>query len=308
MTNILFCNTTEPQCGVYQYGRSFGTALTKCKKFKVSYSEPSGLEGVKKAIEEIDAKAVIYNWQPNMGGWMEGTPFPELAGIKQILVYHDCERDDSKFDAVLFSNPAMKDHGNRYSIPRPLPQFTPSETHTAHYPPWIGLHGFYGASAIMALEYIERDFPKARVRMHMPFAHYGDGDGNRAKQMAAFCRLFTTNPDIQLEIDHDFWTMDRLLHWLSENDLNCYVRDTERTWLGVSSALDAALAVRKPIAINKCDGFRHLFNCQPSICVEDRNLRDILASGIEPLKPLYEANSTEALASRVETILEGLGL
>jgi hypothetical protein len=37
--------------------------------------------------------------------------------------------------------------------------------------------------------------------------------------------------------------------------------------------------------------------------VEDRSLKEILATGTKPLEPIYEANSTEKFVARIEEIL-----
>jgi hypothetical protein len=85
--------------------------------------------------------------------------------------------------------------------------------------------------------------------------------------------------------------------------MNVYLRDTSRPWHGVSAAMCAALVVKRPIATNRNPSFRHLWDCTPSVCVEDRSLKEILATGTKPLEPIYEANSTEKFVARIEEIL-----
>lgn len=308
MKTILFCNSSEPACGVYQYGCQLYDALDTSDKFEFSYYQPGGLEEMAADLVEYDAAAVIYNWHPDMGGWMKGAPFPGMPA-KQILVYHDWEPDVSKFDAVLFSDPTMSDHDNWHSIPRPLPVYDSGKLIGRGGEPIIGVHGFFGASADLVLKRVMEEFDRAILRMHIPFAFFGDRDGKASKEMAARCMaMLEDKPEICATYSHRWLDARDLLGWLSYNDLNCYLRDTTGVWRGVSSALDAALAVRRPLAVNKCQGFRHVFGCQPSVCVEERSLKEILATGIEPLKPLYEANSREKLVARVESILEGIGL
>lgn len=301
MKTILFCNSQERQCGVYQYGRNLFDSLATSKKFNFVYLENG------ECAQHMPA-AVIYNWHPDMGGWMAQAPFADLKA-KQILVYHDWQPDTSKFDAVIFSDPTMEDHDNWHSIPRPLPQWIPGSPLIGRNAndPIIGVHGFYGATANLVVEQVAKEFESAVIRLHLPFAHYGDQDGAKAREMVHLCmKLLDEHPKICLTYSHQWLDTNALLGWLSYNDMNCYLRDTKAEWKGVSSALDAALAVRRPLAINKCQGFRHVFACEPSICVEDRSLKEILATGIEPLKPLYEQNSREKLLARMEQILEAI--
>ena len=73
-------------------------------------------------------------------------------------------------------------------------------------------------------------------------------------------------------------------------------------------ALDMALAVRRPIAINKHPMFSYLMDCVPSICVEDSSISEILRNGLSPLVPAYERNSHERVLSEVEEALSELFL
>jgi hypothetical protein len=95
----------------------------------------------------------------------------------------------------------------------------------------------------------------------------------------------------------------QLLEWLRENDLNCYLRDPAWNWRGVASAPDCALAVRRPLAVNKCNAFRHLHGLTPSICVEDQSLSQIIGNGLSPLVPLYKQFAPEIVQRQVEDVL-----
>lgn len=307
MKNILFCNTTQPACGVYQYGRNLCAALRGSSHFNYVYAELNSGEMLGEAVASHDPVAVIYNWHPDQGGWMKHAPFA-FKGVKQLLIYHDWDHDVSRFDAVLFSDPTMPDHDNWHSIPRPLPAFDANiGTVAVNEKVTIGVHGFFGATGDLVVARVMKEFDEALIRLHLPFAHYGDRDGATAKRIAETCRaMVVSKPGITLEIDHEWMSDGQLLDWLARNDLNCYLRDVSGKWLGVSSALDAALAVRKPIAVNKCEGFRHVFGCDPSICVEDRSLKEILATGTAPLLNLYASNRRERLVAEVDEIINGL--
>lgn len=309
MKTILFCNTKQPQCGVYQYGLHLATALEFSKKYNAVYLEPVDEGEMCQHLRKHNAVAVFYNWHPDQGGWMRGAPF-DLAGIKQFLIYHDWEAHPEKWDGVLISDPTKATGGGWFPIPRPLPVWQPIEAAPVNYDcPTLGVHGFGGASADWLVTRAMDEYDNAVLRLHLPWAHYGDAAGVEARKMADLCREHVKRkPSIELQISHHWMSVPRLLHWLSLNDMNVYLRDPAAHWHGVSSALDSALVVRRPLAINKCQGFRHVHGTIPSVCVEDRSLKEILKTGIEPLKPLYAANSREALVSRVEQILQEKGV
>jgi hypothetical protein len=67
--------------------------------------------------------------------------------------------------------------------------------------------------------------------------------------------------------------------------------------------LDFALAAKKPIALARSSLFRHVDHI-PGIWVDQTPLKDIIAMGIEPLQPLYNAWTPGAWKHAIEPILE----
>jgi hypothetical protein len=312
MKTILFCNTAQPQCGVYQYGWTLCAILQKLQGYHVIYREYEHRHQFDEQVLGFPPDVVIYNWHPDQHGWMEAAPLANVKA-KQILVYHDWDNDTSKFDAVLFSDPTMPDHDNWFAIPRPLPVENDDWTAYTKIPvggvPVIGVHGFGGANAELVVQQAMYEFEHALVRLHLPYAHYGDTDGHEARAVAQRClEMAKDRPTFLITVYHGWLTQGQLLGWLSAHHLNCYLRDTSARWRGVSSALDAAIAVRVPVAINRCQGFRHLFGCTPSICIEDRSLRDIVQSGLSPVQAFWDANQPQKLRERVQEILKGLNV
>lgn len=307
---ILFCNSIEPNCGVHQYGVHLFSALNAGSKHEMLYDRPTSIPDVRNWIEKEGVEALVINWHPNLEGWvreLERHNDPFRSKIPKVLAHHDWISNESLWDAIIFSDPTMINHGKWFSIPRPLPAWTPVESPVETKHPKIGVHGFNGASANMVVERGMKEFESATFRLHLPFATFGDPDGKTAKEMAGLCRdLVKGNERFKLDVNHEFLTMHGLLAWLSENDLNCYFRDIEPDWMGVSSALDAALAVRRPMAINKCKGFRHLHDLSQSICIEDRTLLQIIESGCVPLAPVHERNSVEKMGEAFDSVMKTL--
>lgn len=287
--SVLFVNTTEPRCGVHQYGANLFSLLEDSARYAFRYFQPKNDRELQMASRSCQTDAIIYNWAPNIGGWMGHFPFQDYA-LHHIAVYHDGHIPHESFDAILFSDPTMPQHSNWYPIGRPVPRWEvqdlpmrPKDT------PWIGINGFLGAWAAIGVRQILHEFPKCKLRLHLPAAVYGDPDGAQAAaQIQACTNLVALRPETTLEVRREFLPMPELLQWLSDNDLNVYARDAAMPWRGVSSVLDPALAVRRPIAVNLCSAFRHVHNLQPSICIEHNTLRTILENGVIPLLPLYK--------------------
>lgn len=299
---VLFVNTAEPRCGVHSYGENLFCVLCNSKRYEFAYTFCRD-EAELKGTASDDTEAIIYNHSPNIGGWMSGFPFRAYAR-HHVAVYHDGHINHEALDAVLFSDPTMPQYANWYPIGRPLPNWTPIVVPKGERPV-IGVNGFMGAWAILAVRQILHEFHDCVLRLHLPSAAYGDADGAQAEMQLQACKnLAACRPGVTLDVQRDFMPMGGLLSWLSRNDLNVYVRDLPPKWRGVSSVLDPALAVRRPIAVNLCTAFRHVHGLNPSICIEHNDLRTILQNDISPLLPLYKAWAPETVRGQVEDVLD----
>lgn len=301
---ILFVNPPMPQCGVHQYGLNLFNVLHPSERHIFEICHPASLEQLHERCKLIGPDIIIYNWSAPIGGWMEEAPFP--LAPRHVAVFHAGSLNFGRFDAVLFSDPTMKPEGNIFPIGRPLPEPPSENGNIKHDVPWIGVNGFCGACAQNVVAHVAFEFDAALVRLHLPSATFGDGHGFMSREAASGCKkLIKDHPGIKLEISHDFLPTKDLVARLAMNDLNCYIRGDLREWgNGVSSVLDVALAARKPIAINRFHGFRHLHNCDPSILIEENSLPTIIANGLKPLEPIYERFKPERVRTEVEECLE----
>lgn len=300
MIRVLFVNTPEPRCGVHQYGRRLFEVLKPSEKIEFFYRAPESLVELSDFTSKVIPHVFIFNWIDGIGGFLRGAPF----GLgKAISIFHDGWIDQSRWDAILFSDPTMEQNGKWFPIGRPLPTWEMKEP-KAHAVPWIGVNGFLGAWATIAVRKILEEFKTAHIRLHLPYATYGDPDGARAQQTFRDCvRLSTGYPGIEFSGQFTFKTEPELLDWLSQNDLNVYMRDLPPVWRGVSSVLDLALACGRPIAINRCVAFRHFFECCPSICVEHNSMRKIIENGDVPIRPLRVRWEPERVRIEVESLI-----
>ena len=69
--------------------------------------------------------------------------------------------------------------------------------------------------------------------------------------------------------------------------------------------IDYALAVQKPLAINKSSMYAHIVDAQPSICVEDNSLQNIIDNGFAPLQEKHDSWSNKNFIDTIEKIFEG---
>ncbi len=108
---------------------------------------------------------------------------------------------------------------------------------------------------------------------------------------------------LNLNISHEHLTLEQILKFLSKNDLNVFLYEYQDN-RGISSATDWAISVKRPLVITKSSMFRHLFDCYPSICIEENSLKTILENGVKHLERLCEEWSPENLLWDYERIID----
>lgn len=286
---------------MYQFGHNLHAVLKPSSRIQWEYCEPQSEAELRLTCHSVDPAVTLVNWQALIGGYLAHAPFPWMKN--PVFCYHDCEFDDARWKAVLFADPTMQAHGKWHSIGRPIQEFKTMVQTPELRRPIIGVHGFLGAWSDQVVHRVLQEFEFATVRLQLPFSRFCDANGAQALAMAERCKTMALGTGVQVEATHDFLPEWALLAWLSQNDLNAYIRPPEMNWRGVSSAPDRALSVRRPLAVNKCSAFRHLHHTNPSICVEDCSLTEILQNGLNPLIPLYNAWEPDVVRYQVEEVL-----
>jgi len=309
MRNVLFVNSQNPVCGVHQYGCRMWDLLYPSQKYLYHYCSPESFQGLVEHVSAFRPDAIIYNWADGIGGYMGTAAWP--FGAANLLLYHDGGIPVGvPFDRILYSDPTMEPDDRWRCIGRPLAMWEPDGfVEPTHMVPWIGVSGFMGAWADIAVHRIVEEFDSAVIRLHLPAAPYGDPVGAQAERSSAVCwGIVQHKPGITLDVVRHFLPPSEYLKWLSCNDLNVYMRGPHWPGRGVASVLDCALAVKKPIAVDRSHAFRHVHNLEPSICVEDSSLKTILANGTKPLEPLLEKWAPANVRAEIEDIIGSFGL
>jgi len=298
MRTILFLSHKELQCGVHEFGLSFAQAVSKSTMYSFHYAECSSPQEYYKIIADINPKAIIYNYYPTTMPWLtkriiRKVHVPHIQIIHEVTQFVADSTDDSFFDfhiaadpTLLLKNPLVFKTGRlvpEYFNQFPLPAV-----------PTIGSFGFgtFGKGFEKLISTVQNEFDKAVIRLHIPFAAFGDADGKSARTISESCKSIITKPGINISITHNFLDKQGLLNFLAQNSLNAFFY-AENRGRGISSVIDAALAVQRPIAITKSFMFRHISNSYPSICIEDSSLKKILETGYKPLDK-YRAEWCEA--------------
>jgi hypothetical protein len=298
MTRVLFINPVQPRCGVHQYGLRLFDIMKMSKELECTYQVcPAEIEIGSLYFYDV----VIYNVHPGISNAMHNAPFP--CSVKQIAIYHDGPMN-GPFDRWLLSDSSAPGYGNLTTIGRPLPEWDVLPHGDLSGPVKIGLSGLVGAWAADMVRFVAANMPLALIRLHLAPSDHCDPSGALARAVGQAC-LNLGNPRL-VEVDYEFKPQAEVLEWLSANDLNCFIRSTGSGPMGVSSALDMALAVGRPIAVNNNPMFRHITRVSPEIMVENTPLREIIAMGPNPLIPHWRRNSRRAVMEELENVIHSV--
>jgi SAM-dependent methyltransferase len=331
---VLFVTHRSKQCGVYEFGKSIFNAISASEKYNFIKAECDSLEELKAAIDKNNPIVIIYNYHPSVMPWIctkiaKGMYQNNISSINalQLGIVHEITQEvadtatayrnkiilggsqkklNSLFDYYIAADPTLLlKNPFVYKTGRLIAHYkndiaSPAVT-------TIGSFGFAtpkkGFESLVRK--VQEEFDEAVIRINMPAASFGDADGKLAKAVEDNCAKIITKPGIKLEVSHDYLTENNLLDFLAGNSMNVFMYE-DKTGRGISSAVDNALAVKKPIAISRCLMFRHILDAQPSICVEDLSLKEILKNGFAPLENISKDWDAENLCWEYKRILDSV--
>jgi hypothetical protein len=307
--NILVINHSTESCGVHQYGKRVGKILEKSKENNFFYYELESHRELDEKIKQHNPHAIIYN---HLGGTMpwvtkETTSVLRNQGIVQHLLVHNLHYS-TFFDYYLHQDPYWKSVDEKnFAIPRPLPFYEKTSNIKNDDVIKIGSFGFgltnkyYHEICRVVNEQFEEE--SVEINLHLTAGKFC-GNTLNIPLVAQMCNETITNSNIKLNITTDFISDNDLLKFLSNNDLNVFFYENYSCYNGISSVIDYALAVQKPIAINRSNMYSHILDVEPSICVEDNYLIDIIKNGFTPLQKKYNSWTHEKFIHRLNEILK----
>jgi SAM-dependent methyltransferase len=331
---ILFISHERTQCGVYEFGKNITDILSRSKKYDFVRVECSSLNELNNALAEHKPSAIIYNYIPPVLPWIAtrvGGVFyrNNLTSIKvkQIGIIHEVTQQvadlatayrkkfifgrtkrlyNSLFDFYIAPDPTLflrndlvyktgrliQPYQNTFSLPEKIT---------------IGSFGFAtpGKGFERIVQLVQQEFDEAIIRLNIPSADFGDKNGANAKDVAERCRAIITKPGIELVISHDFLDNKGVLDFLAKNTVNVFLYE-DMGDRGLSSVIDMAMAVQRPIAVSDSLMFRHILDTAPSICIAKNSLRTIIKNGFGPLQEHSRDWDVENLLWDYERILDSI--
>ena len=287
---VLFLNHKVKNCGVYQYGERLFNILKNTPDIEYVYKEVDSFEEYSTLINTLDLSAIIYNFHHVTMSWLKQHNIQRI--VKNIGIPHESSEDF--FDIICDIDPDSTEIKNRFSLPRPIFENVDSmlENYKASTPsikqfieyapigvPTFGSFGFgflnKGFDKIVTL--INEQYDEAIIKFVIPCAHFDPNSQNTPLIMRQKCMLLNKKPNIRVFITHEFFTTEDVLLFLRSNTINLFMYD-EMHGRGISSTIDYAMSVRKPIGISNSYMFRNVYS--DNVCLYKTSVESCIATSV----------------------------
>ena len=306
---IFIINHSVENCGVYQYGKRFGNIASKSKNHDFIYYEMNSEVDLYLLYKKHNPEVIIYNYLSGTMPWVTEDlvqRYREL-GVKQYLIVHNIGYA-TFFDAYLHQYPYYEHvDANNFALARPLFDYQPVEIEKSDDVLHVGSFGFGFRvkyfDQICKIVNEQLSYRKVQINLHLTTSYFCP-NANDIQSIKQDCLNYITSDNIKLNMTHDFLTDQQMLDFLYKNNLNIFFYQNYGGYNGISSTVDYALSVKKPLAICRSNMFAHIWDVQPSICVENNSLINIINNGFTPLEEKYNSWTNEKFIHTLETIIE----
>jgi hypothetical protein len=306
---VLIVTHAAEQCGIAQYGINIANALNKSNKFNFVLSRCSSINEFDTAFNKEKPCAIIFNYYPYTMPWLVPT-VTAGCGVPTFGIMHEVTQQDADratpelFNYHLCPDPTLvENNAIVFRVKRLIPPYINMKPLPSL--PTIGSFGFgFGNKGFENLVHrVQEEFDQAVIVLHLPFNDVVDPDGKtHCLRTADACQKAVRKSGIKLAVNHRFLPPKALLDILAAMSINVFLYDLDRQ-RGISSVIDYALAVQRPIAISRSGMFRHMKSATPSIFIEDSSLKHIMRNGIAPLVPYYNEWSESNFVKGYERVL-----
>jgi len=287
MKPILYVNHVGTACGVYQFGKRVYELLENSSHDFI-YVEVDSLEKYNSIVDKLDIDYIVYNWHRGTMPWLTEDIINKDKKHKHYFLFHE-EFIFNSYDKYLFFgdydiNNKLVSKEKSILLPRPLLQYNGEYKQNSKLT--IGTFGFaFWNKGIHILTKLVNDtMNNVELRFHLPKAEFSDPTDEQSLAVIKQCKRYLTNKSISLNISREFLSEDKILEFLAGNDINVFMY--EENGEGISSVIDYALSVKRPIAVRYCQMFRHIL--KNDVVITDTNsILDIYNRGISPLDEFY---------------------
>lgn len=308
---ILFLNHKKHECGVYQYGKRVYDILKKSNQTSYEYREIETEKEYKDLIQNILYKAIIYNFQTITMPWLNANTIDHTQ--RNIGILHEC--DPHFFQKKISIDPNAPETHLYFTIPRPLIMDVPIDHNSVstkaldtfitfqgdNKTPIFGSFGFgfINKGFVNIVRMVNEQYEKAIIKFIIPCAHFG-GDLPTINKICQECHQHNIRKDILLMIHTDFVSENDLLVFLQSNTMNIFLYDNLHG-RGISSTIDYALSVRRPLGISDSFMFRHIYSDE--ICLYKNSIQTCMENSLAYCEKFLSLYSHQNMINKFNTII-----
>jgi len=320
--NVIFLNHKIHNCGVYQYGLRLYNILYKSNDITYIYKEIDSYDEYKNFIFDNSKNLIkiIFNYHSCTMPWLNSENIYKHNKIKNIGIIH--ESRGHFFDIICDIVPNQDETPKKFSIPRPIYENIDNiifnkdnliseevnsfiNAYTNDNIPIFGSFGFgfdnKGFDKIITL--INNNYERAIIKLIIPIAHF---DPNNKEQTINNIRNKLINihkkKEIILMISHTFFSNENILRFLKSNTMNIFLYDY-MNGRSISSVIDYALSVKKPLGISDSCMFRNIYH--DSICLYKTSIKDCLENSVNYCEKFLIEYSHENLIKKFDSVIKG---
>jgi hypothetical protein len=303
-SEVLFITHKIHNCGVYQYGKRVYDILKNENKLNYKWVEIEEYSEYLLALSSGNYSAIIYNYHDSVMTWLTTNTIQRV--VKNIGIIH--ESRDTLFDVVI----SISD----YSIPRPIFENKIIKTQNKNISDFIYKYtdteikifgsfgfGFENKGFTKIIQYVNDQYDTAVIKLVIPLAHFDPENDKTHTNMYNACMNVPRKPGIDVMITHDFFTNDELLEFLSTNTMNVFMYDYMGN-RGISSTIDYALSVKKPLGISDSYMFRNIYSDE--ICLYRSSIADILENSVKYCSKFLDLYSNQNLIDKFYKVVSGI--
>lgn len=296
MNKVLFINSADEKCGVYQYGLTTYKIISKSQNIAFNYYNASSAKELSDLSQEFEI--AVFNFHEKTMPWLSDEVL-NLFEKAFVIVGHDCFPTFKKASGFIHCDSTFPKADNIFPVGRPILN-TGVEYSPASQGITVGAFGFsfFSKNFHSFPQLVSSSFANAKIRMHIPQHPHGDSQ-KTIKEYIASVNSF----GLEIEITDKFLSTEELISFLNSNSINVFLYP-EMPGRGLSSVIDYALASKQPLAISDCDMFRHI-NSERRIKLSNYSLPEILSFGKSPTNQFRELWSEENLIKQYEDICLG---
>ena len=118
--------------------------------------------------------------------------------------------------------------------------------------------------------------------------------------MRKLCIDTNTKPGIIIMVINEFFSTNEILRFLKSNTMNIFLYD-KMLGRGISSTIDYAISVKKPLAISDSFMFRHIYSDE--ICLYNNTIEHCLNVSVNYCSIFLEKYSHEKMIQKMSNII-----